>query len=72
MRFFGKLFSEMGKNGASRPLKTKDKFNIYVLKQMLIERFKSVSIAQAKVDILPFVSNAKELGLWSPDFFIQI
>ncbi|EMJ90314.1 nucleotidyl transferase AbiEii/AbiGii toxin family protein [Leptospira meyeri] len=53
-------------------LQTKDKFSIPVLKQMLVERFKSVSISQAKTDIQPFVSNAKELDVWSPEFFIQI
>jgi len=56
----------------SAHLKSKDKFNISILTEMLIERFKSVSISQAKTDILPFVSNSQELDVWSTEFFIQI
>ncbi|WP_167883135.1 hypothetical protein [Leptospira levettii] len=37
-----------------------------------IECLKTISISRAKADIQPFITNAKVLDLWSPEFFIQI
>ena len=39
---------------------------------MLSERFSKVDFEQAKLDILPFIKNPKELDLWTEDFFITI
>lgn len=38
----------------------------------LTERLSTADINQVKVDVLPFVRNPKELGLWSNDYFQQL
>lgn len=39
---------------------------------LLEQRIKSLDIAKAKADVLPFVRDARELELWSPGFFQQV
>ncbi|TGL17397.1 nucleotidyl transferase AbiEii/AbiGii toxin family protein [Leptospira bourretii] len=63
------LKSRMVQSGHLDP---SEKLTLPILKQMLIERFKTISISQAKADIQPFITNANVLDLWSPEFFIQI
>jgi len=43
-----------------------------VLKNLLVRRFTSVDMQQAKKDVLPYIKDPKALELWSPDFFISI
>ena len=42
------------------------------LKDLLIQRFETVDIEEAKSDVLPFISSEKVLDVWSRDFFITI
>lgn len=41
-------------------------------KEKLKERFSTADIMQVKEDVLPFVSNPKELDIWSNDYFVQL
>lgn len=38
----------------------------------LKKRLSSTNINQVKDDVLPFVRNPKELGIWSNDYFVQL
>ena len=38
----------------------------------LKDRLASADINQVKSDVLPFVRNPKELGIWSNDYFVQL
>ena len=38
----------------------------------LKDRLASTNINQVKSDVLPFVRNPKELGIWSNDYFVQL
>jgi predicted nucleotidyltransferase component of viral defense system len=42
------------------------------LKNLLVRRFTTVDMRQAKKDVLPYIKDPKALELWSPDFFISI
>ena len=48
------------------------RFNSSSLLEKLMERFSKVDFKQAKLDILPFIKNPKELDIWTKDFFITI
>lgn len=39
---------------------------------MLRERFNSIDYAQAKADVMPFVTDPGALDLWSAEFFCAI
>ena len=41
-------------------------------KEKLIERLSTADIKQVKEDVLPFVRDPKELGIWSNDYFVQL
>ena len=41
-------------------------------KEKLKERLSTADIKQVKEDVLPFVRNPKELGIWSNDYFVQL
>lgn len=41
-------------------------------KDKLKERLRTTDIKQVKDDVLPFVRNPKELGIWSNDYFVQL
>lgn len=40
--------------------------------QLLEQRIASLDIQKAKADVLPFISDARELELWSPEFFTSV
>jgi predicted nucleotidyltransferase component of viral defense system len=46
--------------------------NIEGVRQLLRERFKSIDYAQAKADVIPFVTDPGALELWSAEFFCAI
>ena len=39
---------------------------------MLNERFEAIDYERAKQDVLPFITDANKLDLWSKEFFIDI
>ena len=56
----------------SGALKDDDPFTIETLKTMLNERFEAIDYESAKQDVLPFITDANKLDLWSKEFFIDI
>ena len=46
---------------------TKDSFL-----EKLNERLATADINQVKADVLPFIRNPKEIGIWSNDYFLQL
>lgn len=42
------------------------------VKQMLIDKFKSLDLEDAKKDVRPFINDLSVLDIWSPEYFIQI
>lgn len=46
---------------------TKDSFL-----EKLNERLATADINQVKADVLPFIRNPKEMGIWSNDYFLQL
>jgi predicted nucleotidyltransferase component of viral defense system len=53
-------------------LETNETFSLAILKQMLKDRFEKINYEQAKEDVVPFIKDARELDIWSADFFAQI
>lgn len=49
-----------------------DEFNLEILKKMLKERFETVDFAQVKDDAMRFVSNPREVELYSKELFMQV
>ncbi len=49
-----------------------DKFDINVLKELLIKKFKEIDYTEAKEDIIPFIKNIDVLNMWSSKFFVAI
>jgi hypothetical protein len=35
-------------------------------------RLATADINQVKADVLPFIRNPKEMGIWSNDYFLQL
>ena len=56
----------------SNYIDSKEKFNIDVLKELLIKKFKEINYNDAKDDVIPFIGNVDSLNIWSSDFFIKI
>ena len=56
----------------SNYIKDTDKFDINILKEMLIKKFNEINYIEAKEDIIPFISNVDSLNLWNSDFFTSI
>ena len=56
----------------SKYINKNDEFNINILKKLLINKFKEINYNEAKEDVIPFIKDAKNLELWSSDFFIKI
>lgn len=50
----------------------KDKFNIDILKEMLINKFNEIDYQDAKEDVKPFIKDVNCLNIWSKEFFISI
>ena len=46
--------------------------NLNEVKNLLIDRFKTINFKQAKEDVMPFIKNSSLLNLWSFDFFIKV
>lgn len=53
-------------------LKDDDTFTIETLRTMLNERFEAIDYESAKEDVLPFITDANKLDLWSKEFFVDI
>ena len=53
-------------------IKENDKFNIDILKEMLINKFNEINYDEAKEDVISFVKNSDSLDTWSKEFFISI
>lgn len=49
-----------------------DKFDINVLKELLIKKFKEIDYTEAKEDIIPFIKNVDVLNMWNSEFFVAI
>ena len=49
-----------------------DKFDINILKELLINKFEEINYDDAKEDVLPFLNDRNKLDLWSKEFFINI
>lgn len=56
----------------SEYIKSKDKFDIHVLKRILINKFNEIDYNEAKADVIPFIKNVDSLNIWSKKFFISI
>ena len=49
-----------------------DKFDINILKELLIEKFGQINYNDSKEDVIPFIKNIEFLDIWSKEFFISI
>lgn len=47
-------------------------FDLEVLKELLIKRFKEIDYSEAKEDVMPFIKNTDSLNIWNEDFFVSI
>ena len=56
----------------SKYINKNDDFNIDILKDMLIKKFKEINYSNAKEDVIPFIKDIESLNLWNSDFFIKI
>lgn len=56
----------------SEYIKSKDKFDIDVLKRILINKFNEIDYDEAKADVIPFIKNVDSLNIWGKEFFISI
>lgn len=56
----------------SNYIDSNSKFDITMLKELLIKKFNEIDYTEVKEDVLPFIKNVDSLNLWSKDFFISI
>ncbi len=56
----------------SEYIKSKDKFDIDVLKRILVNKFNEIDYNEAKADVIPFIKNVDSLNIWSKKFFVSI
>ena len=56
----------------SKFISSNDKFDINILKDLLINKFNEIDYNNAKEDVLPFIKNVDSLNVWNKDFFISI
>jgi len=49
-----------------------DKFNLEVLKNMLINKFNEIDFLEAKEDVIPFIKDIHSLDMWNKEFFVSI
>ena len=42
------------------------------LRKLLIEKFNNIDYDSAKLDVMPFISNVKEVDIWGPELFISV
>ncbi len=57
---------------ASNYIDKNKEFNLDILKELLIKKFKEINYEEAKNDVRPFIKDTKSLDIWSKDFFIKI
>lgn len=56
----------------SKYIDSNDEFNVEILKNYLIKKFKDIDYNEAKEDVMPFIRNVDSLNLWNSEFFINI
>ena len=56
----------------SKYINKNDDFNIDILKDILINKFKEIDYNNAKEDVIPFIKDINSLNLWNSEFFIKI
>lgn len=56
----------------SNYIKSSSKFDINILKELLINKFNEIDYTEAKEDVIPFIKNVDSLNIWSKEFFISI
>lgn len=49
-----------------------DKFDIEILKSLLVKKFNEIDYQDAKEDVIPFIRDVNSLNLWGKEFFIEI
>ena len=57
---------------ASQYIEPNKAFDINILKELLIEKFKIIDYQEAKEDIIPFIKDTNSLDMWNSEFFITI
>ena len=57
---------------ASKYIVTNSKFDINILKELLIKKFEIIDYEEAKDDVIPFIKNVESLSMWNKEFFISI
>jgi len=56
----------------SKYIEGNNKFDINILKELLIDKFNKIDYAKAKDDVIPFIKDVNNLNVWSKEFFISI
>lgn len=56
----------------SNYIKKEDVFDINILKELLINKFKKIDYSEAKDDVMPFIKKMDSLNMWNKEFFIGI
>lgn len=56
----------------SNYISSDDKFDINVLKELLVKKFETIDYTDAKEDVIPFIKDVHSLDLWNKDFFVSI
>ena len=56
----------------SKYIDTNSKFDINILKELLIKKFEIIDYEEAKDDVIPFIKNVESLSMWNKEFFISI
>ena len=56
----------------SNYIKKEDVFDINILKELLINKFKKIDYSEAKDDVMPFIKKIDSLNMWNKEFFIGI
>ena len=57
---------------ASNFISENDKFDIFKLREMLNNKFKTINYEEAKKDVISFINDINSLNIWNDDFFIEI
>ena len=57
---------------ASNYIDANSKFDINILKELLIKKFEIINYEEAKEDVIPFIKNVESLTMWNRDFFVSI
>lgn len=56
----------------SNYIRKEDVFDINILKELLINKFKKIDYSEAKDDVMPFIKKMDSLNMWNKEFFIGI